>query len=329
MRHACPSATAGAAAKIGALALVLLSCTTSDAESPAAARSAELPEGAQARSLLGDPLFPPRLPDEVRLEREENLERALAELEARPDDPDALVWVGRRLAYLGDYIGAIERFSEGTELHPRDARFFRHRGHRHLTVRDFDRAIADFERAVELRRGLDDEVEPDGLPNALGVPTSTLHFNIWYHLGLAHYVKGDFESALEAYRACLEVSDHPDSIVATSHWLYMTLRRLGRDEEAAAVLEGIDEDMEIIESDAYLGLLLMYRGERTPDEVVPEGSESLQNVTAAYGVGNWHLYNGRADEALAVFRRIMTEADQWAAFGYIAAEAELARHEGS
>jgi hypothetical protein len=51
---------------------------------------------------------------------------------------------------------------------------------------------------------------------------------------------------------------------------------------------------------------------------------SVTDATAAYGIGNWHFYNGRAAEAEAVFRRIMG-GGQWAAFGYIAAEAELAR----
>ena len=55
-----------------------------------------------------------------------------------------------------------------------------------MTVRELDNAIADFERATELTEGQPDEVDPDGLPNALGIPTSTLQFNIWYHLALAH-----------------------------------------------------------------------------------------------------------------------------------------------
>ena len=42
------------------------------------------------------------------------------------------------------------------------------------------------------------------------------------------------------------------------------------------------------------------------------------------GVGNWHLYNGRRDEAVSAFRQVLT-SDQWPAFGYIAAEADLKR----
>ena len=261
--------------------------------------------------------------------REQYLARyreAEAALAATPEDVDSLIWMGRRTAYLGRFREAIEVYTHAMTLHPDDARLYRHRGHRYVSVRALDRAVADFERAVALTTGAPDEVEPDGLPNALGIPTSTLQFNIWYHLGLAHYLRGDFTAAAEAYRSCLEVSVHPDSLVATSYWLYMTLRRLGRDADAAAVLDDIHEEMEIIESVAYLDLLLLFKGERTLEDLVgPAGSEAtLQSTTTGYGLGFWHLLEGRPDEARAMFERTRSGVDQWAAFGFIASEAELA-----
>ena len=140
-------------------------------------------------------------------------------------------------------------------------------------------------------------------------------------------LRGDLEAALDAYRSCLEVSVHPDSVVATTYWLYMTLRRLGRDAEAATLLDTIHADLEIIESVAYLDLLLLHAGERTLEEIVgPSGDEAtLQSTTTAYGIGVWHLLNGRPELARETFERILTAQSQWAAFGYIAAEAELAR----
>jgi len=49
-------------------------------------------------------------------------------------------------------------------------------------------------------------------------------------------------------------------------------------------------------------------------------------VTIGYGLGNWHLYNGRRDQAMTTFRQIVDGNEaQWPAFGYLAAEAELAR----
>jgi hypothetical protein len=85
--------------------------------------------------------------------------------------------------------------------------------------------------------------------------------------------------------------------------------------------------MDVIENQAYYRLLLLYKGELPLDSVLtvgPTGEMSVTDATAAYGVGNWHLYNGRRADAERVFRRILA-GGQWGAFGYIAAEAELAR----
>jgi tetratricopeptide (TPR) repeat protein len=278
-------------------------------------------------TLLGDRRPPPPMPEETRLRLESQWQAARDEVEARPEDPDALIWLGRRTAYLGNYGDAVAIFSDGIERWPGDARFFRHRGHRRITLRRFDAAVEDFEQAVRLIAGTPDEPEPDGQPNARGIPTSTLHFNVWYHLGLAHYLRGDFERALSAYWACYAVSGNPDALVATSHWLYMTLRRLGRDGEASDVVAPITQEMDVIENGAYHRLLLLYKGLLTPEALIEAPANSnatLHDGTAGYGIGNWHLSNGRHDEAIDWFRRIYA-GPQWAAFGSIAAEAELAR----
>jgi tetratricopeptide (TPR) repeat protein len=282
--------------------------------------------GVQAVSLLGDSLVPMAAPDSVRAVQRAQLDSAHAALVARPDDPDAWIWVGRRLAYLGHYRAAIAAYTEALARHPGDARLLRHRGHRHLTIRELDAAVADLTRAGTLIRGVPDEVEPDGQPNARGIPTSTLQFNIWYHLGLAHYLQGDFERALAAYRACLAVSTNPDALVATSYWLYLTERRLGRDSAAAAVLEPITPDLDVIENDAYHRLLLLFRGADSADDLLASArsADAVQNATVAYGVGAWHLVNGDSARASEIFREIVA-GPQWAAFGALAAEAELAR----
>ena len=88
--------------------------------------------------------------------------------------------------------------------------------------------FSDLKKAAELTKGKPDEVEPDGQPNARNIPTGTLQFNIWYHLGLAQYLTGRNKDALHSYLECLKVSKNPDALVATTHWLYMTLRRLNR-----------------------------------------------------------------------------------------------------
>jgi tetratricopeptide (TPR) repeat protein len=290
----------------------------------AAPAEASLPDGAEAVSLLGQPLSPPPMDSATRSALEANLAAARAAYDHTPENADSIIWLGRRLAYLARYRDAIEIFSIGINLHPDDARLYRHRGHRYITVREFDNAIRDLAKAAELVRGTPDEIEEDGAPNAYGIPTSTLQSNIWYHLALAHYLEHDFEAALPAWREGMKVSNNDDMLVATSDWLYMTYRRLGRDAEAAAVLEPVRADMRILENTAYHRRLLMYKGEIPPDSLLSaDTGDPVQVATYGYGVGNWYLCNGDTASANAIFRRVL-EARNWAAFGFIAAEAELA-----
>ena len=268
---------------------------------------------------------PPVMSAETRARHERNLAEARAAFDANPDSADAIIWLGRRLAYLGRYAEAIDMFSIGIEKHPRDARMYRHRGHRWITMRQFDNAVADLAHAASIVRGRPDEIEPDGLPNARNIPLTTLQSNIHYHLGLAHYLKGDFERALNAYRECLAVSKNPDGLVSASHWLYMTLRRLGRPAEAEKVLEPIGIDMDIVENGSYHKLLLMYRGEVSPDELeAAQDPNTTDGATILYGIGNWWIYSGQPDRAKPVFLRV-TQGSQWPAFGFIAAESDLHR----
>jgi hypothetical protein len=86
--------------------------------------------------------------------------------------------------------------------------------------------------------------------------------------------------------------------------------------------------MRILENDAYHQRLLMYKGELAPDALLATDSEDpVQIATYGYGVANWYLYNGETEKAHALFRRIL-EGPNWAAFGAIAAEAELAADAG-
>jgi tetratricopeptide (TPR) repeat protein len=256
---------------------------------------------------------------------EENLRAAEAAYARDTTNADALIWLGRRHAYLGHYQQAVDIYTKGIALHPRDARLYRHRGHRYITLRQFDAAIADLQHAAELTRGQADEIEPDGAPNAYNIPTSTLQSNIWYHLALAHYLKHDFEKAVPAWEQALRVATNDDMYVATADWLYMTLRRLGRSLEAERVLVGIRKDMRILENHAYHKRLLMYKRELRPEDLLSEETDdAVQLATYGYGVANWYLYTGQRERAFELFSRIVAGRNP-AAFGYIAAEVELAK----
>lgn len=288
------------------------------------------PPDVEATSLLGEPLHRPAFPAAQRRSMLAKLHAAERAARAQPDSESAAIWHGRRLAYLGRYQEAIDVYTRAIEQHPDSYRLRRHRGHRYITVRRFEEAVADLEEAARLCADARDELEPDGMPNAWNVPRTTDKFNIYYHLGIAHYLLGQFAEAAKAFESCRgHASRNDDMVVALANWQYMTLRRLGRQVSASAVLEPIHADMDVIENHDYLELLLMYKREVMSASVIESALEAggVSGATKLYGVGNWRLYHNEPVRARAMFQAVLA-TDAWSAFGYAAAEAEVARRDG-
>lgn len=278
-------------------------------------------------SLLGKTFYEPERSPEAQARLDSNLQVAEKNFLKDPSEEN-YIWYARRLGYLSRFNDAIEILSQGLEKYPDSYRLLRHRGHRYISMRLFDRAIDDLTRASQLMTPWPPEIEPDGAPNKMNIPLSSTQFNIWYHLGLAHYLKGDFEKAEQAYIECLKVSNNDDLLVATIDWFYMTYRREGKDELAKGLLGNITDSMNIIENDSYYKRLQMYQGKLQPEQlltVAPEADDyDLSLATQGYGVGNWYLYNGDTTKAIDIFEKVVA-GKSFASFGFIAAEAELAR----
>ena len=254
---------------------------------------------------------------------EDKLKQAISDYKKDPS-VDNLIWLGRRQAYLGSYETAVALYSDGIKKYPKDARFYRHRGHRYISMRCFDLAIKDLKKAAGLTRYQDNQVEPDGLPNALGIPTSTLQGNIYYHLGLTYYLQKKYHKARYAYEKCLKLAENSDSYVAAANWLYVIYRHLGQDKKAVKLLKTIKDDMDLIENHSYHTILKLYQGSIDPillEKEINDG-ESLNNTTLAFGLGNYYSINGNEAKAKILFEMI-TKGNQWSAFGYIAAESRL------
>lgn len=279
----------------------------------------------EAYALNGQPLMRPVLNPETDSLFTANWVQAAQEYEANPKDVDALIWLGRRTAYLWRYNDAIAIFTNGIRDFPDEPRLYRHRGHRYITIRQFDLAIEDLTKAAELMAGKPDQIEPDGLPNAANIPVSTLGFNIWYHLGLAQFLKGDWDEAVVAFKTCIDYSNNDDAIVSTYDWLFMSLRRAGRISEADDLLNDVSPHMTILESIAYHRRLLMYKGLIKPEALMNEESaNALEIVTEGYGLAFWFRESGDLERSEALLQRVI-DTGYWAGFGYIAAESDLNR----
>ncbi len=240
-------------------------------------------------SLLGKSYFQPDRPAAVQAKLDSNLAVAKANWEKDPSEEN-YIWYGRRLGYLLRLSESVKVFTEGIEKYPNSAKLYRHRGHRQISLRHFDAAVEDLSKARQLMAESPLELEPDGSPNKINIPLSTTQFNVLYHLALAHYLNGDFQKAEEAYQ--------------------------------------IRDSMIIVENDSYYKRCLMYQGKLPADSVLnvqPGDTDAdLSLATQGYGVGNWYLYNGDSARAKAIFEKVVA-GNYFAAFGFIAAEAELAR----
>jgi tetratricopeptide (TPR) repeat protein len=279
----------------------------------------------EARTISGAPLVRPHLPEDFRAKQEAYLGEAQKALAANTDDADAAIWVGRRLGYLGRYQDAIALYQAGAARHADDARFLRHLGHRFITVRRTSEAIGVLEAAAALMAARPDEIEPDGLPNAAGIPTSTLKGNIYYHLGLAYYLKNDFEKSAAAFGVAAALAGNSDSAAASRYWLYLARMRAGDPDGAKAALAPVSADWKLIENADYHRLALCFKG-------AADCAALLGEARAAEGVAGATLLYGLAAHAMiaknrAVARDLVEEIiarDDWASFGHIAAEADVA-----
>lgn len=224
-------------------------------------------------------------------------------LASDPKNIELIIALGRAQAQVWRYRDAIITYTRGIEIDPRNAMLYRHRGHRYISTRQFDKAVNDLERAARL---------------------NDKDYDIFYHLGLVYYLKGRFDQAAVVYEKCRVVARDDDGVIAVSDWLYMTYRRMKKEKEAASVLERITPAMKVVENKSYFDRLLFYKGLKMESDIVTDKMTDLDIATIGYGFGNWHLYNGNREKAKEYFQKIVS-GKYWPAFGFIAAETELAR----
>ncbi|MEM9000527.1 MAG: hypothetical protein AAGB24_09710 [Bacteroidota bacterium] len=277
----------------------------------------------EAISLLGDTLFTPKaLPSKTL----DHYKKTKARYLKNPKNVENLIWYGRRAAYLDHFQKAIGIYSEGIRQFPKEPRFYRHRGHRYISTRQYGNAIEDFEKAVALVEGKPDEIEPDGIPNARNIPISSLQGNIWYHLGLAHYLKGDLEKSLLAFRNRKNTNTYDDNWVSGGHWLYMILKRMGKDKEAEEAIAMVNTDMDIIENTNYHKMCLFYKGILTEENIRPKSDGSSSDDVFLYGLGNWYLYQKKDTlSAKRLFKTLLDKGNRYS-FAYLAAESDWKHH---
>lgn len=232
----------------------------------------------------------------------EAIKKARAALAEDPKNIARIIDLGVAESGARQFREAIATFTRGLEIQPDNALLLRWRGHRYLSVREFDRAFADLTRGSQLD------------------PTI---YGIWYHLGVLQFLRGDFSAAAESFTRAQPLAPDAGELAGSTDWLWMSLSRAGRHDEAKAMLDRRPDNKPV--TNAYTRRLQLYRGEIGPDAVItPADKEDVQIATLAYGLGNWHLVRGDTTRARTAFERSV-QSGGWPAFGFMASEAELRR----
>ena len=259
-------------------------------------------------SGLGRQLY--GLPDD------EKVIEARKNLAADPKNVERMLQLSKAQAARRQYREAVATCTHGLALAPKNADFYLERGHRELGLREFKKAMSDLQQATRLA------------PEML---------DAYYHLGLAHYFLAEFSEAAASFDKARELAKSHDSLIDCSNWLYVSLRRAGKEQEAAQVLIRITPEVKNTEPHLYfyLRLLHFYQGQLTAEAVLPPppaGPADLEGElafdTVSYGVGNWYLYHHNRSDAEVLFKNVV-KGEAWNAWGFIGSEGELLREDAS
>ena len=146
------------------------------------------PEGVEYRSL----------PDT------DAVKSARAAFEADPKNIARIIDFGVAQSGARQFREAIATFTRGLEIEPDNALLLRWRGHRYLSVREFDRAFADLKRGAAI--------------------DSTI-YGIWYHLGVIQFLRGDFSDAAASFAKAQPIAPDAGELAGSTDWLWMSLSR--------------------------------------------------------------------------------------------------------
>ncbi len=209
----------------------------------------------------------------------------------------------RTLARLTKHTEAVAACSEAIRLDPKNWEAIRDRGHYLINLNRLGAALENMQEASVMKQG---------------------DYQIDYHLGLAYFITGNYASAVPVWQACVKDAPEPANKVACYAWLYPSLRKVGRDAEAAAALDaalalGAKPDV------AYMNRLMLFKGTLSEAEAAKQmEANALQQATVGFSIGLWHELSGRLEKAREYYQKA-TASDARTAFGHVAATNALQR----
>ena len=224
-----------------------------------------------------------RLANLSRLTRDLTVAASAADrlLELGQDFTECTFFKGQILAIQGDFRAAIEHYSHVLTVAPGHRDAYRCRAHAYRRIKEYEKAIADYTKAIELA----------------GEPTP---YYLLYQRATPLWILGHLDQAVEDYRRVRVLLGYPFYSDARQ---YLILRGQRHQREAAEVLEVALRDSE----DSWLRQIFRsLSGELTPEELVADGlarNNPEQLCEAYYYAGEISLLMALSDQARQWFEK--------------------------
>jgi lipoprotein NlpI len=186
-----------------------------------------------------------------------------------PKYVDAYYNRGIAYALKGDHDRAIEDYDQAIQLDPRNGLARYNRASSYAAKGDYDSAIADYDKAIQ---------------------TEPKEAGLYSGRGRAYFYKGKFGVAAADFLRGNELANDSYSML----WRYLALEHIGESgrgelESNAARLKNKDWPYPVIE---------LYLGRRSPAELLSTATKAEERCEAQFYNGEWHLLHG--DRARAV-----------------------------
>jgi tetratricopeptide (TPR) repeat protein len=199
----------------------------------------------------------------------------------------------------GDFDRAIADFTKAIEINPKDADAYKNRGYAYDAKGDFDRAIADFTKAIEIN------------------PKDADAYN---NRGSVYETKGDFDRAIADFMKAIEIDPKDADAYINRCWLRATANR-----DLTLAFADCDTGLRLAPNDAN-GLdsrAFLYLRLGRLDEAIADYDAALKTnprlASSLYGRGLAKQKKGDqagGDTDVAAARAIQADiADQYAKYG--------------
>lgn len=197
---------------------------------------------------------------------------------------------GQRLIAGGNYEQAIQVYDSAISSNPNDPDAYVGRAQAYAGSRDFERAAADYTKAIEL-----------------GVTTENLPV-VYNNRGLAYFGMDQDDLALADYSKAIEL--RPDYATAYINRALLHARRERNDEAIADYTKAIELNGQTAEP--YLGRAQVYADQGNQEAALADYTKAIDlnsKLASAYGGrADIYLARGERDKALADLRAAVANA---------------------